>query len=69
MNCLNPDPLVTIVNRWVSVEVVPPPRLKPIFLGRGTAWRHQVSRKSHSLPNTHRSAESLPLSMPSSKSV
>ena len=29
----------------------------------------QVSRKSQSAPSTHRSAESLPLSIPSSKSV
>lgn len=28
-----------------------------------------VSRKSHSLPRTHRSADNLPLSIPSSKSV
>lgn len=30
---------------------------------------HQVSRKSHSSPRTQRSADSLPLSMPHSKSV
>lgn len=42
---------------------------EPDFLEHPYGHEAQVSRKSHSDPRTHLSAESFPLSIPHSKSV